>query len=135
MPTCNVPPSPRGLLDAADVQDTIVQMVEDLVVGFFAEEGPIGMHTVPCEKCGSSLGDILLDVGQEAVGRVLGCHSGLNDGGSKATLAVCTLSLATLELQQLVLFEEVNGRWVGGGAADIRTRVHHSSIMAIRSLV
>jgi hypothetical protein len=77
-------------------------MIEDLLVGSFSEKGPVGMHAVPREKRDSPLGNMPLDVGQEAVGRLLGCHGGLNYGGRKATLAVCPLSLSTLVLERLI---------------------------------
>lgn len=40
-----------------------MQVVEDLIIGFLPEECPVGVHTVPREKCDSSLRNILLYIG------------------------------------------------------------------------
>ncbi len=71
----NVPPPPCGFLDAAHVQDAIVQVIEHLLVRFPAKKGAVGMHAVPCEERHASLGNMTLDVSQEAVGGLLGRHS------------------------------------------------------------
>jgi hypothetical protein len=71
---CYIPPSSRGLFDAADIQDAIVQMVENLLVRFPPQKSTVSVHAVPCKKCDASLGNMLLDVSQETVGGLLGGH-------------------------------------------------------------
>ncbi len=71
----DVPPPPCGFLDAAHVHDAIVQVVEHLLVRLPAKKGAVGMHAVPSEERNASLGNMTLDVSQEAVGGLLGRHS------------------------------------------------------------
>lgn len=80
-----------------------MQVVEDLIVRSFPKECPVGVHAVPREKCYSSLRNILLYIGEEAVGRLLGCHGGLDDGGGKTSLAVCAWPSSAPVLYRLAI--------------------------------
>ena len=67
-----------------------MQMIEDLLIGFPSEKSLVGMHAVPSKEGYTFLGDMLLDVSQEALGRLLWCHCRVDDGSGEAALAICT---------------------------------------------
>ena len=64
-------PAARGLLEAADVEDAVVQVVDDLAVGELAQEGAVGVHAVAGEQGAAGRGHVAPDVVEQAGGRLL----------------------------------------------------------------
>lgn len=55
-------PQTSGLLQAAHVQDAVVQMFNNSIIGFFVKKGAVDMDTIASEQGHSLLGDMTLDV-------------------------------------------------------------------------
>ncbi|KAL5867978.1 hypothetical protein ACKVWC_011591 [Pyricularia oryzae] len=65
------PPLGR-LLDGADVEDSVVQMVRHAVVRRPSQERPVVVDAAARQERHPGVGNVLLDVGQQAVGSLLG---------------------------------------------------------------
>jgi len=64
-------PPARGLLDAADVQDAVVKVVEDRSIRPLPKKCLVGVHAVSSKQSDALVGDVGLNVSQQPLGCLL----------------------------------------------------------------
>lgn len=77
-------PALRSLLDGADIEDAVVQVVDDGPVGFLHEKHLVHVDGVSGEEGGAGFRGETADVGEKAGGGLLGGSVGGEDGRGEA---------------------------------------------------